>query len=133
LLLCTRLSKLFGHPIHGMTGRYAMYPRVTPHSDATVTCTGNVTCYAPHTQQFVHRSKLNIAKDGQNQPTVNLAGNSATGLATGVNGAANGKQKYGFKDGGNDNFGVNPSSPDGTQGGIDSNPVCHFIMCTYPP
>ncbi len=70
------------------------------------------------------RSTLNIINDGQNQPTVNLAANNANGVANGLNGAANGKQKYAFKDGQNDNFDVNPSSPDGTQGGIDSNPVC---------
>jgi hypothetical protein len=74
----------------------------------------------------VHRSKLKIVKDSQNQPTVNLAGGSATGVATGVNGATNGKQQYGFKDSRNDNFNVNPSSSDGTQGGIDSKPVCFY-------
>jgi hypothetical protein len=68
-------------------------------------------------------SKMNIATDGQNQPTVNLGANNANGVATGLNGASNGKQKYGFKDSGNDNFDVNPSSADGTQGGIDSNPT----------
>jgi hypothetical protein len=71
-----------------------------------------------------YRSKLKYVKDSQGEPTVDLAGGNANGVATGVAGATNGKQKYAFKDSGNDNFDVNPSSSDGTQGGIDSNPVC---------
>jgi len=69
------------------------------------------------------RSKLKYVTDGQNQPTVDLAANNVNGVANGVNGAANGKQQYAFKDSGNDHFNVNPSSADGTQGELDSNPV----------
>lgn len=75
------------------------------------------------------RSKLKYVTDGQNQPTVDLGANNVNGVANGVNGAANGKQQYAFKDSGNDNFNVNPTSSDGTQGGIDSNPVCDGALC----